>query len=587
MMLMERQKIQAWINRIFFGILLLVSLLNVFYIPHQYTDRFFTAGMVWIGMIVPVFCCLFVFFISRRLRLSGMWLYIVGLVMGYSVYAGITGIFPMQQMTFMGALCLLALMLSNSEDDLKLKVVYFLLSGVAFIESLLGFLQYLGEYIRYSPAFPVTGTFENPAGLIALLILCFPSVLYFICQDSRAWKIGGWTVASLLVVVIGLSGARTGMLALGILCVVCFRERWRQLRMKKWMKITGLLLIPLISVGLYELKKDSANGRILVWCVSGKMFGDAPLLGHGPGAFSARYMDYQGEWLKEHPDSYWGQLADNVKHPFNEFLKIGIEYGLAGLLAIGVFIGGLWRLYRNKKPEERSLFLGLLGLGICALFSYPLNYPAVCVLLFLLLGLIVRRQRGLYLHKWLGISLMGSMAVGILLFTVHWKNAEVQWHRIAHLSLMGKTEEVLSDYARLYPFMRENPLFLYNYGAELHEIGRWNESANLLEECVKGLNDTDVQMLLADNYLHLQDFGRAEQHYWQAARMCPNRFLPLYELVKLYRQTGQEEEVLNLASKIIDKPVKVPSYTIDKIKQEMRRFLSEREKEISMDFYSR
>lgn len=141
------------------------------------------------------------------------------------------------------------------------------------------------------------------------------------------------------------------------------------------------------------------------------------------------------------------------------------------------------------------------------------------------------------------------------------------------MALTGRAEEVLPDYDRLYRFMRENPLFLYNYGAELHEAERWRESTDILNECIRGLNDTDVQMLLADNYYHLGKFTEAERHYLQAARMCPNRFLPLYRLVLLYEQTGQQNEAFRLARQIVNKPVKIPSYTIDKIKREMKEYI--------------
>lgn len=38
--------------------------------------------------------------------------------------------------------------------------------------------------------------------------------------------------------------------------------------------------------------------------------------------------------------------------------------------------------------------------------------------------------------------------------------------------------------------------------------------------------------------------------------MCPNRFMPLYRLVKLYGQTGRDAEGRQLAGEIIVKPVK-------------------------------
>ena len=99
---------------------------------------------------------------------------------------------------------------------------------------------------------------------------------------------------------------------------------------------------------------------------------------------------------------------------------------------------------------------------------------------------------------------------------------------------------------RLYPFMRENPLFLYNYGAELHVAGLWTASLSILTECVRGLNDMDVQMLLADNYSRL---------------------------VKLYGQTGRDAEARQLAGEIIVKPVKVPSFRVDRMKREMEKYL--------------
>lgn len=154
------------------------------------------------------------------------------------------------------------------------------------------------------------------------------------------------------------------------------------------------------------------------------------------------------------------------------------------------------------------MYRSIGGAGICGLFSYPLNYPAVCVLLVLLLGVIVRgRPVCFYGGRWFKTGI-GALAVAVLAVTLYWNRAEREWHRISCLSLNGRTEEVLTDYARLYPFMRENPLFLYNYGAELHVAGLWTASLSILTECVRGLNDMDVQMLLADNYSRLGEYDR-------------------------------------------------------------------------------
>ena len=72
-------------------------------------------------------------------------------------------------------------------------------------------------------------------------------------------------------------------------------------------------------------------------------------------------------------------------------------------------------------------------------------------------------------------------------------------------------------------------------------------------------------MFLAANNKELGKQIEAEKHYNMAAAMCPVRFMPLYELVKLYDAANRKDEVLALAKKIINKDVKVPSSTVTTI----------------------
>ena len=80
---------------------------------------------------------------------------------------------------------------------------------------------------------------------------------------------------------------------------------------------------------------------------------------------------------------------------------------------------------------------------------------------------------------------------------------------------------------------------------------------------------------MADNYKELGEFSVAESHLKTAAAMCPARFIPLYELVKLYEITERREEALSIAKKIISKDVKIPSFKVRSIKNEMRQLIEE------------
>ena len=57
--------------------------------------------------------------------------------------------------------------------------------------------------------------------------------------------------------------------------------------------------------------------------------------------------------------------------------------------------------------------------------------------------------------------------------------------------------------------------------------------------------------------------------------MCPNRFIPLYKLFKIYKQLGDTEKMLKVGNIILNKKIKVPSQKIDiilnNVKYELKR----------------
>ena len=136
---------------------------------------------------------------------------------------------------------------------------------------------------------------------------------------------------------------------------------------------------------------------------------------------------------------------------------------------------------------------------------------------------------------------------------------------------------MLPEYDSLYRWLGKDGLFLYNHAAELHEVRDYEKSIKVFEKCVSYYNDMDVQLLLASNYRQIGKNAEAEQHLILASHMCPSRFKPLYELVKLYEATGNREKALALAAIIINREVKIPSATITAIKNEMRRLIETQE----------
>ena len=131
---------------------------------------------------------------------------------------------------------------------------------------------------------------------------------------------------------------------------------------------------------------------------------------------------------------------------------------------------------------------------------------------------------------------------------------------------------MLPVYAALRAELKDNPLFLYNYAAELNVAGRYAESLRIGSESEQRMADYPTQLLLADNCKQLGRRGEAERHLWQAAYMCPNRFVPLYELHRLYKAAGDTAGMRRTADAILRKPVKVDSPQVRRIIAEMKRF---------------
>lgn len=87
-------------------------------------------------------------------------------------------------------------------------------------------------------------------------------------------------------------------------------------------------------------------------------------------------MDYQADYFRQYGLNRYSMLADNVKHPFNEYLGVLLNFGFVGLLMILALITLLIYCYK-KHPcaEKRIAFYSLISIGVFSFFSYTFTYP--------------------------------------------------------------------------------------------------------------------------------------------------------------------------------------------------------------------
>lgn len=469
------------------------------------------------------------------------------------------------------------------------KILFALFTFLALALSLWGLSQFIGLRPSFNVSFSVTGPFDNPAGISASLVILWPFSLYCCRHLGKRGRLFSIISACLIVTVIVLSQARTAILATAIIFILflirLLKERNVRFSLIHYTAISLTCL--LLFAGLFFMKKDSASGRLLIWQCSARLISEKPVSGYGRNGFTANYMNEQASYFAKRPDSKYVMLADNIRHPFNEFLKWTVNYGVAGLwLTLPLIIIPLWVSRKMDSPALFFIRLSLLSIGICALFSYPFNYPFIRLMAIMLLAFTLadNPQNSImipngYLSK--GVAVLFS--TGLLYTSIYQAYYEREWHKIAYRSLRGETLQMLPRYKSLYTRLRHNDLFLYNYAAELNMVRKYDESLKIALECEKLWTDYDLLMLMAENCLQLQQYSEAENYLNRATTMCPVKFMPLYQLTELYLETGQKEKAQSLAREILDKPVKIPSPIINSIKNKMMKLLNETKKHNDKD----
>lgn len=486
---------------------------------------------------------------------------VVGIALfSYNAVHGISGILMI--------IAAIVLIIDNIEPESwnkNYRLFYNLLSIFAFIQAFYGLLQYF-LFVPYSSPFPIIGTFDNPAGYAICLSMLLPYVLYKEEDvNIRKWIWKG-IVAVLCVGTIILSESRAGILSMLIVIFLWLYDETKLVqffknysRLKKIVISTSILFVLLSS--LYFFKPDSANGRLLIWRVSSGLICNASLLGSGSDSFLANYMEAQANYLEKNENSKFAILADNTKHPFNEYILLLVEYGIAGLLIFVIYALYISHRFKaNYNCFKKPAIYSLLSLLVVSCFSYPTNYPFAWILASIAVS--TRTTNASFVMPLIAKLLIIAGIVIFVIVPIKQKLLdEKEWYKIANISLSGKTSEVLSRYERLYRRMKDEPLFLYNYGAELSYMKEYVRSNNILLKCEKLYNSFDIQMLIVENCIQIGKYKEAESRLILASHMIPNSLAPQYQLMILYDKTGKAEEAIKAANKICNKNIKIYSQT--------------------------
>ena len=452
----------------------------------------------------------------------------------------------------------------------NIHLYYMVILLLCWGQSLYGILQALHLCHAGGPH-TVTGSFDNPAGFAACLCAGLPFAYPFLKSKRMKIRRIAYALTGSMIAAICLSQSRSGIFSMLIVAGIVSLPSFPSVKYKK-IALTALLLI--LLAGGYLLKKDSANGRLLIWRCTCEMIKERPFTGWGKEGFTAHYMDYQANDFQANPQSRFAMLADNVSHPFNEYLHVCLSGGIPLLIllaGIGLFLLFCYR--RNPSWNGKAALLSLISIGLFSFFSYPFSYPFTGIIVLFGCFVLIRQARFRIRvsgrTRTAGAICLAGFAFIILYNQVHRIQAERKWKNISDMALHGKGKEVFPLYEQLKTPLGENPFFLYNYAAELYMEEQYEACLSVLKECRRHWADYDLEILFGETYYAQEQYAKAIEHFQTAAYMCPAKFTPPYRMYRVYKEMERKEKADSLAREILRKEIKIPSREIDRIKTEL------------------
>lgn len=396
------------------------------------------------------------------------------------------------------------------------KFLILIASIFTLYETSLGLLQIIGVCASSHSNFIMTGSFDNPGpygGFIAIMLAILGAYV-LLNRNVDKWYEKVLVVLSMIscalcMIVLPASMSRAAWLALGFAALVF---GLKELNLADWIgkhkrnAIIASVLVLMVMIGVFFIKKDSAIGRLHIWNIELRAIADKPWTGHGKGSVLGVYGDMQAEYFaKKNRPEIIKKVAGCPEYAFNEYLKVGVEYGIPAMLAvIAVLIGSIHLLLKSHSP----IAYGLIVFSVFAFFSYPLS------------------------------------AVKIK------SEAEKDWESVRYLSGMELYADAADEYAPLYEDLKDNYRYLYDYGYALFKCGRYTESNKILKEGSKISSDPMFYNIMGRNNEALGFFREAESNYWHSNHMVPCRIYPLSLLMNLKIKIGSNQEAIEIGEKI-------------------------------------
>lgn len=346
----------------------------------------------------------------------------------------------------------------------------FILAGA--VEAVWGLAQVYGFTASNHSLYALTGSFYNPGPYSGFLAMTLPVCLYEWLKRRKEKKTTAYYVALsvllLLICVLPAGMSRSAWMAGAVSSAYIAYMHYRKeihayIRCHPRRTKAGTILLILLAggilAGVYLMKKDSADGRLLMWKVSVHAIAGQPWRGYGwdgvPGAYGQAQEDYfsAGNYTETEE-----RVAGSPEYVFNEYLQVAMAWGVPVLLMALLVVGGSG--YAGHRQKEYGLCGALLSLAVFSFSSYPFQFLLFVVALALLVtGCAIKTLSSRRPLVCMAGTVFLLLSAGYGCYQVYrWKEvretASSAWHRKQMFYRSGAYEQAAEVYAEIYEDMK-------------------------------------------------------------------------------------------------------------------------------------
>ncbi len=425
-----------------------------------------------------------------------------------------------------------------------------------FIVAVIGILQFFQLDLVFKVSNftgRISSTLGNANFLAGYLILLIPvSMALFFISGKLLFKI--FHALNTVVLLAALFFTQTlnawiGLVIGALIFIILFI-----IYIPKYRKVVIISAVILLSVAgglVFSFKPEEAlgkltkfgkfetfaeRGRWIMWRSAEEMIKEKPLTGFGAGTYRLHFTEVEARLLKTPEFEGYSHIITKDAH--NDYLQIGAELGLPGLLLLLVFIGvtifGAVRALAKEDIQVKIINIGI----ICALiafmvhmfFNFPVKLSPTAALFFIYLGILASNHS--LREKGLSLILLRPVLLSFCLLVF-----------IASLGLQ-------------FCLFRSN--LKLGTGIEAGSARQYGEALNQTQDSLiysdfaGNTVDLRTHFYLGEIYYKLRDYTSSEKEFRKETALNPYYPDACYNLGLVQEINGKNEEALSNFTRALD-----------------------------------